>query len=734
MKAYLALIKIDLKLALRQRSVIFFNYLFPLIFFFVFAQAFNADQGGVITQVVTMVAVIGILGNGLFGAGMRAVQERENNILRRYKVAPISAAPLLVASMVTGLLTYLPYIVLMLLLAHFRYGMVFPRNVLSILMFASFGLVAFRSLGLTVASVVNSMQESAILTQVLYLSMLFLSGASFPLSMFPKWLMTVTQFIPATYLVSGLQSIMLRGESILRNVQAVGALCLTTAVALFVSVKLFRWEKEEKIRMSAKLWLLAVLAPFIGMGTWQAWSQENVVKTKILARELNRSRSILIRNVRIFSGDGKVIENGAVLIRNGKIDEVYEGKSPDPKVLKAEVIEGAGKTVLPGLIDVHVHLLETGGFSSRPPDYEHPEKQMQRELAAYLFSGITAVKSAGDFIDPALKVRSIVNSGEKLGAQLFVSGPLFTTAGGHGTEEVGQMPASFRAAAAQQFLRTPKTALEARSQVEDLKRSRVDGIKIMLDGGAATFKFNRLDPALVTAIAAEARAQNLPVVIHTGDLADVFDALTAGVNGIEHGSYREALPDATFAAMQRLQVSYDPTLSAAEAFQQVVHGDLSLLNRPLVLQAVPQDVVAETRRFFKSSTDLVQYRERARQYPLSLDTAKANLVRAWKAGVMLVAGSDAGSLLVVHGPTVQRELELWVQAGIPTDVALQAATWNAARLLRADNRFGAIRKGLEATLVVVDGNPLADIRALSSITSVILKGERVGRSALFEDE
>lgn len=102
----------------------------------------------------------------------------------------------------------------------------------------------------------------------------------------------MTQFIPATYLVSGLQSIILRQESIVVNGAAVGALCLTTLVALFVSVKLFRWEKEEKIRTSAKLWLLVVMAPFIGMGAWQAYSQDNVVKTRILTRDLNRSRSI----------------------------------------------------------------------------------------------------------------------------------------------------------------------------------------------------------------------------------------------------------------------------------------------------------------------------------------------------------------------------------------------------------------------------------------------------------
>ena len=106
------------------------------------------------------------------------------------------------------------------------------KHFFHVLVFASFGLIAFRALGLTVASVVNSMQESAILTQVLYISMLFLSGASFPLTLFPKWLLTVTQFIPATYLMSGLQSIMLRKESILQSGPAVGgALCMTDAGA-----------------------------------------------------------------------------------------------------------------------------------------------------------------------------------------------------------------------------------------------------------------------------------------------------------------------------------------------------------------------------------------------------------------------------------------------------------------------------------------------------------------------
>ena len=99
-----------------------------------------------------------------------------------------------------------------------------------------------------------------------------------------------------------------------------------------------------------------------------------------------------------------------------------------------------------------------------------------------------------------------------------------------------------------------------------------------------------------------------------------------------------------------------------------------------------------------------------------------------------MTGSDGGSPLVIHGPTLQRELDLWVQAGIPNEVALRAATSNAAKALGADSHFGSLRKGLDATMIIVDGNPLTEIRAMSSVTSVILKGERVARSSLFEED
>jgi len=104
------------------------------------------------------------------------------------------------------------------------------------------------------------------------------------------------------------------------------------------------------------------------------------------------------------------------------------------------------------------------------------------------------------------------------------------------------------------------------------------------------------------------------------------------------------------------------------------------------------------------------------------------------AGLILVTGTDAGNFLVLHGPTVQHEIELWVAAGIPIEVALQAATLNAEKLLRADSRVGTVEKGKEATLLIVDGNPLQDVRALSTVSTVFMKGERVNRTALLQEK
>ncbi len=732
MKSYVALIQLDLKLALRQKSVLFFNYMFPLIFFVVFAQAMHGDRGNGMTQIVTMVIIIGVLGNGLFGAGIRAVQERESNVLRRYKVTPITAAPILIAATVVGWIIFIPLVVFVFCSAHFGYGMPWPPRLGSIFLFATLGILAFRAIGMILAAVANSMQESQILVQLVYLPMLFLSGVTFPTSIFPSWLLIVTQFLPATYLVSGLEGMMLRQESLAANAFPALALLITVFVGLFISYKLFRWEKEEKIRGSAKLWVGAVMLPFIVLGVWQAHTRQNVAKTRMLNRQLARGETYLIRGARIFVGDGKVIESGAILIRNSKIAGIYEGEGPDPKAVKATPIEAAGKTALPGLIDVHVHLTAPGGFYPDMSQYQ-PEPHMLRNLAAYLYSGVTTVRSVGDPLDIVLKVRSNVNNGERLGAELFTCGPLFTAPGGHGTEYFKGLPPNIREQAEAQFTRMPASAEEARRQVDELKHSGVDCIKAILEAGGGSSVFNRLDSTIFQAIAQEAHAQRLPLAVHTGDVRDVTDAVSADADSIEHGSFRQAISDALFQQMKSKKIFYDPTLSVGEAFRDFAAGQTDLLKRSLVQQVGPADLIEGTEKAM-ASKDIEPIRERIAQFPINLDIGTQNLLRAYKDGVGLVTGSDAGNFLVLHGPTVQHELALWVRAGIPAAVALQAATYNAARLLRAENHIGSIRAGNDADLLLVDGNPLEDITAVERISVIVFKGEELDRSDLFNQE
>ena len=732
MKAFIALTKIDLKLALRNRSVLFFNYFFPLIFFFMFGFMMHAEQGSKILQVMTMVTTIGILGNGLFGAGMRAVQDRETDVLRRYKVTPITPVPLLAASMVTGVILYLPGLIITLILANRLFAMAIPPNIGSLFVFAIIACVAFRSMGLIIASVVNSSQESLILIQPLYMLMLFLSGATIPLTFFPDWLQMVTPFIPATYLVIGIGGILQQGESALHNWQSIIALVITALVGIFIATKLFRWEKEEKLRNSAKLWVLAVLAPFLLLGLYQAWSQKDLAKAKILARDIERGKTWLIQNARIFVGDGKVIESASILIKGGKIAEIYEGNAPEAKTLKADVVDAAGKTVLPGLIDVHVHLGASGGFIEDWAKFD-PKKALERELRAYLYCGVTSVRSAGDKVDDLLNARKIFGSGEKLGTELFLCGPLFTAEGGHGTEYGKFLPESMRADFTAQFVRTPKSVEEARQQVDALAVQKIDAIKGVLEAGAPGYSFNRMDVNILRAVTEEAHAKKLPVAVHTGNAKDVDDAVSLPADSIEHGSFADEISDATIAEMKAKGIAYDPTLSVVEGFTSFSRGDTSLLKRSLVQQVTKKELLDGTQQA-ASKPELDGLREGLKHYPMSLEVGGKNLLKAWRGGVSLVTGSDAGNFLVLHGPTVQREIELWVAAGIPVEVALQAATLNAARLLKADSRIGTVEKGKEATLLIVDGNPLQDVRALSAVSAVFIKGERVRRQELLQEK
>ncbi len=261
-------------------------------------------------------------------------------------------------------------------------------------------------MGLIVAAVVNSMAESQIIIQLLYFPMLLLSGATIPLSILPEWLQVIAQFLPATHLYLGMQGILMKSETVFDQAAAVGALTLATVVCLFIGVKLFRWEKDDHLKPSAKLWVAAALLPFLLIGGWQAYSLENLRKTRIIDREQRRSLSWLIRDARVFTGDGEVLEIGTVLVRGGRIESVWPGRGPDPRDVRAEILEAAGRTLLPGFIDAWVLL---------PEDAEG----QRRALASMLYCGVTGVGAASARPEVLASVAVSIEEGEWLGASVL---------------------------------------------------------------------------------------------------------------------------------------------------------------------------------------------------------------------------------------------------------------------------------------------------------------------------
>jgi imidazolonepropionase-like amidohydrolase/ABC-type multidrug transport system permease subunit len=730
MTSYFALLTSELRVSMRERSVVFFNYLFPLVFFFLFGELMNARSSlGSAQFIVSTVLAIGIMGNGFFGMGMRAVQERELGILRRLRLAPISPAPVLFSSLVSGVLVYLPSAVITIALANWVYHLPVPTNLFSLLGLVVIGNIAFRSIGLIIASVADTMAEAQILIQILYVPMLFLSGTTFPTANLPGWIQTVARFMPATYLKSGLQSILQNGESLAANGSSIAALLATFAVGFIVSFNIFRWSKEDRMSSTSKAWVAAVLAPFILLGAWESYGGTNDVRQAIAFRELARNNSFRVHDVRVFVGDGRVIDRADVYLKNGRIvDVVEDGKSSSENPASYAVIEGAGKTVLPGLIDIHAHFGASGITMSDGID---PEMANWPEHAArsYLYSGVTAAKSVGDPTDELLKLKHRISSAEFLGSELFMTGPLFTAPGGHGTEYFRYMPEMMRQSLEPQMAAAYSSPTEAAARVDVLSTQGVDGIKVVLESGGAGVLFERLDLSVLDAVAAAARRHNLPVVAHTGTPQDIQDALDRGVAGIEHGAMRDPIPDAMIAEMTSKAVRYDPTLIVLDSIIRFSHRDVSMMEDPLVRQTISAKLVLKMRNWIQNT----ELNPMWSQIPPLKDTAAArNLMKVYRAGIPLVLGTDSGNYGTFHGAAVHREMELWQDVGIPPQDILKAATSNAANLLGAGDRIGKVAKGYEASVLIVDGNPLDDIRGTRRISDVFFKGERIRRAALFQ--
>jgi ABC-type multidrug transport system permease subunit len=282
-----ALTHMRIRLATRNKMFFFFSVIFPIGMFFIYAGIFAKGDPRVVSYFLGPVIALNVMGS-FWGLSATLVSFREQGILRRFHVTPITSADMLASSILANYLLTLPTVAIELSFAHFFYHVQNVGNLASLLVLVTVGATSFASLGLVVASVTNTMQETQVLNQLIWLPLIFLSGATLPLPYLPKVAQHIAVFLPATYLVTGLQSALYSSFPVSKLLIQVFSLGCWALLTFFVSVMLFRWEPESKVSRNAKLWALATALPFFMLGVWENNHGQILVEAQSAYRSLDQ--------------------------------------------------------------------------------------------------------------------------------------------------------------------------------------------------------------------------------------------------------------------------------------------------------------------------------------------------------------------------------------------------------------------------------------------------------------
>ncbi len=288
MTNFLTLTRMRIQLTLRNKMFLFFSVIMPFGFFFLYAGVFARGAPRGVQYLLGPVIALTVMGS-FWGLSAALVMFREQGILRRFHVTPVTPGDMLASSIVANFVLTLPTVIIEMLFARFIFHVPSFGNLFSAFLLIALGTMSFASLGLVVASVTNTMQETQVINQLIWLPLIFLSGATVPLADLPQVVSRVGLFLPATYLVTELQDAIYwsaepwNGDVLI----AVASLLVWAGLTFFLSAQLFRWEPESKIPGKAKLLVAATAIPFLLLGIWENKSSHTISKAKAMAESVN---------------------------------------------------------------------------------------------------------------------------------------------------------------------------------------------------------------------------------------------------------------------------------------------------------------------------------------------------------------------------------------------------------------------------------------------------------------
>jgi imidazolonepropionase-like amidohydrolase len=402
---------------------------------------------------------------------------------------------------------------------------------------------------------------------------------------------------------------------------------------------------------------------------------------------------------------GKPLENSVVIVQDGRIKEV--GRMGEVAVpAGAQVISTEGMSVLPGLWDMHVHLMIVGHA-----DYEHWDRTypplfrstiMPAAAKQLLLAGVTSARDLGAPLEDILAVRDAINRGEMPGPTLYVSGPFLQHEPYPGTEA---------------FRWGIKGVEDARAKVRRLAEAGVDVIKL-IDQDQMT-----MDE--VRAVVDEAHKRKLPVVAHSHRAEEIRRGIQAGVDCFEHTGLGTApeYPEDVFALMKGRAntLFWTPTIGPLLLYQETRDEFPERLDDPRWQVGLPPEVVTDIRQSLANPSRVAYFQHVPQRRP----TLARKFEQLRQSGVILLIGTDSGVPLNFHSDSTWRELDTWVNTfGVAPMDAIRAATYWPAVQMKVDKEVGTLSPGKWADIIAVRGDVLRHIDLLQDVDVVLKRGVR----------
>lgn len=381
----------------------------------------------------------------------------------------------------------------------------------------------------------------------------------------------------------------------------------------------------------------------------------------------------------------------SIVIEAGKITQIAKGfiKPADGDKL----IDLKEFTVLPGLMDMHTHLMGQHSKDSYTEKFFMEESDYALRSTMYaratLMAGFTTVRDLGDNGINSVSLRKAISEGWIMGPRIFTAGKSLATTGGHADPTNG-LKGKFRrdADALEGVVNGPD---DARKAVRQRYKDGADLIKLTATGGVLSLAASGQNPQFtdgeLLAIVETAKDYNMAVAVHAHGAEGMKRAVLAGVDSIEHGTY---MTDEIMELMKERGTYWVPTNMAGEWVA-------------------------------KKSEEPDYFPEIVRPKAAAIGPAiRQTFVKAHKAGVKIAFGTDSG--VSPHGENAH-EFELMIEGGMPPMKAIQSATLEGARLLRIEDRLGTLEVGKVGDVIAVKGNPLDDIKAMKDVVFVMKDGE-----------